>query len=57
LEQATSSAGAGKADLTTSASGGNYDTANPIDADGNKVTGLATPTSDYDAATKKYVDD
>jgi hypothetical protein len=28
-----------------------------LDADGNKVTGLATPTSDNDAATKKYVDD
>lgn len=23
----------------------------------NKITGLATPTSDYDASTKKYVDD
>ena len=37
LEQATSSAGAGKKDLTTSASGGNYDTANPVDADGDQV--------------------
>ncbi len=37
LEQATSSAGAGKKDLTTSASGGNYDTDNPVDADGDNV--------------------
>ena len=26
-------------------------------AGNNKITGLATPTSNYDAATKKYVDD
>ena len=37
LEQATSSAGAGAKDLTTDASGGNYDTDNPIDAAGNFV--------------------
>jgi hypothetical protein len=37
LEQATSSAGAGKKDLTTSASGGNYNTDNPVDADGDQV--------------------
>ncbi len=37
LEQATSSAGAGKKDLTTSASGGNYDTDAPVDADGDRV--------------------
>ena len=37
LEQATSSAGAGKKDLTTSASGGNYDTDYPVDADGDRV--------------------
>lgn len=28
-----------------------------LDANGNKVVNLATPTSDNDAATKKYVDD
>jgi len=28
-----------------------------IDMDNNKVINLATPTSDYDASTKKYVDD
>lgn len=49
LEQATSSAGAGKKDLTTSASGGNYDTDNPIDADGNKVF-LSCRAEDLDAA-------
>lgn len=37
LEQATSAAGAGAKDLTTDASGGNYDTANPVDADGDFV--------------------
>ena len=37
LEQATSAAGAGAKDLTTDASGGNYDTDTPIDADGNTV--------------------
>lgn len=37
LEQATSAAGAGKKDLTTSASGGNYDTDAPVDADGDQV--------------------
>jgi len=37
LEQATSSAGADKKDLTTSGSGSNYDTANPVDADGDQV--------------------
>lgn len=37
LEQATSSAGAGAKDLTTDASGGNYDTSAPIDAAGNFV--------------------
>lgn len=49
LEQATSSAGAGKKDLTTSASGGNYDTDNPIDAATNKVF-LAARSEDLDAA-------
>src|SRR5687767_13433545 len=37
LEQAQDSSGTGAKDLTTDASGGNYDTANPIDADGNFV--------------------
>ena len=37
LEQATSSAGAGKKDLTTSGSALNYDTASPVDADGDTV--------------------
>lgn len=49
LEQATSSAGAGKKDLTTSAASGNYDTSNPIDADGNKVF-LSCRAEDLDAA-------
>ena len=37
LEQATDASGTGAKDLTTDASGGNYDTDNPIDADGNTV--------------------
>lgn len=37
IEQATDNAGAGSKELTTDASGGNYDTDNPIDADGNFV--------------------
>lgn len=37
LEQATSAAGAGAKDLTTSASGGDYDTDAPVDADGDQV--------------------
>lgn len=37
LEQATSATGTGKKDLTTSASGGNYDTDAPVDADGDQV--------------------
>lgn len=37
LQQATSSAGADAKDLTTSASGGDYDTDDPIDAAGNTV--------------------
>ncbi len=37
LQQATSEAGAGAKDLTTSASGGDYDTDNPVDASGNTV--------------------
>jgi deoxycytidylate deaminase len=37
LLQATDSSGTGAKDLTTSASGGNYDSDNPVDADGNFV--------------------
>lgn len=37
LEQAKDSSGTDAKDLTTDASGGNYDTANPVDADGNFV--------------------
>lgn len=37
IEQATSAAGAGAKDLTTDASAGNYDTATPVDADGDFV--------------------
>ena len=37
IKQATDSSGTSAKDLTTSASGGNYDTDNPIDADGNWV--------------------
>lgn len=49
LEQATSSAGAGKKDLTTSASGGNYDSDYPVDADGDQVY-LECHASDLDVA-------
>lgn len=55
LEQATSSAGAGKKDLTTSSATGNYDTDTPIDADGNWVI-LECHASDLDVANGfKYV--
>lgn len=37
LQQAQDAAGTGVKDLTTSASGGNYDTDAPVDADGNTV--------------------
>jgi hypothetical protein len=37
LQQASDSSGTGAKDLTTDASGGNYDTDNPVDADGNFV--------------------
>lgn len=37
LEQAQNSGGTGAKDLTTDASGGNYDTDAPVDADGNFV--------------------
>jgi hypothetical protein len=55
LEQATSSAGAGKKDLTTSASGGNYDSDSPVDADGNFVI-LEVDGADLDVDNSfKYV--
>ena len=37
LQQAQDASGTGVKDLTTSASGGNYDTDNPVDADGDQV--------------------
>ena len=37
FQQASDSSGTGAKDLTTDASGGNYDTDNPVDADGNFV--------------------
>jgi hypothetical protein len=37
LQQATDVNGGGAKDLTSDASGGNYDTDNPVDADGNFV--------------------
>jgi len=57
LEQATSSAGAGKTDLTTSGSGStyNYDTTYVVDADGDQVV-LECHASDLDVAGGfKYV--
>jgi hypothetical protein len=47
LEQATSSAGAGKKDLTTSGASKNYNTDNPIDADGDIVV-LEVQADDLD---------
>ena len=49
LEQATDSSGTGAKDLTTSGSGLNYDTANPIDADGDTVV-LEAKAEDLDVA-------
>lgn len=49
LEQATDSSGTGAKDLTTDASGGNYDTDAPIDAAGNFVVLEAKP-EDMDVA-------
>jgi len=49
LEQATDSSGTGAKDLTTDASGGNYDTANPVDADGDFVI-LEARAEDLDVA-------
>ncbi len=47
LQQATDSSGTGVKDLTTSASGGDYDTDYPIDADGDQVI-IECPTSKLD---------
>ena len=49
LEQATDADGTGAKDLTTDASGGNYDTDNPVDADGDFVI-LQAKASDLDVA-------
>lgn len=49
LEQATDGSGTGAKDLTTDASGGDYDTANPVDADGNFVI-LEARAEDMDVA-------
>jgi hypothetical protein len=55
LQQASDSAGTGIKDLTTDASGGNYDTDNPIDAAGNFVI-LEAKKEDFDVAGGfKYV--
>lgn len=55
LEQATDSSGTGKKDLTTSASGGNYDTDAPVDADGDRVI-LECQADDLDVTNGfKYV--
>ncbi len=47
LQQCTSAAGAGAKDLTTSASGGNYDTDYPVDAATNTVV-LEAKVTDMD---------
>lgn len=49
LEQAQDASGTGAKDLTTDASGGNYDTDNPVDADGDTVV-LEAKAEDLDAA-------
>lgn len=49
LEQATDSNGTSAKDLTTDASGGNYDTDNPVDADGDFVV-LEARAADLDVA-------
>ena len=47
LQQATDSSGTSAKDLTTDASGGNYDTDNPVDADGDFVV-LEARSEDLD---------
>lgn len=49
FQQATDAAGTGAKDLTTDASGGNYDTDNPVDADGDFVV-LEAKKEDLDVA-------
>ena len=49
LQQATDADGTGAKDLTTDASAGNYDTDNPVDADGDFVI-LQAKASDLDSA-------
>lgn len=49
LEQATDASGTSAKDLTTDASAGNYDTANPVDADGDTVV-LEAKAEDLDVA-------
>jgi len=49
LQQASDSSGTGVKDLTSDESGGNYDTDNPVDADGNTVV-LEAKAEDLDAA-------
>lgn len=49
IEQATDASGTGAKDLTTDASGGNYDTDNPVDADGDFVI-LEWKAEDLDVA-------
>lgn len=48
LEQATNSSGGSVKDLTTDASGGDYDTDNPVDADGDFVI-IEARAEDFDA--------
>jgi len=48
IQQATDSSGTSAKDLTTDASGGNYDTDNPVDADGDFVI-LEVRGEDLDA--------
>ena len=47
LQQATDDSGTGVKDLTTSASAGDYDTDNPVDADGDQVI-IECPTDKLD---------
>lgn len=49
LEQAQDAAGTGAKDLTTDAASGNYDTGNPVDADGDFVI-LEAKAEDLDVA-------
>lgn len=53
LQQCNTAAGGGAKDLTTSASGGNYDTDSPVDAVTNTVV-LEANTADMDLANGFY---